>query len=249
MLDSFEHQKKKSAKAVLHHANATMEPSYSSATTINHPAFVLQPKSDHAAPRLVAPGHLGLTHTAPTTPQCSKDFQQEQEQEGRAGSSWAQLFLDPDPQPWRCPSLVSPLLLANCKVRRWRGQAGQRVLLGLQHNLSIALTFEALQTQEPFLHAFYWLLLNVTSMWPQCLRKEKAADGNHTPNISGTERTKRIYPDIWYCTFRRPFLSPHVNLTTVSLHYWLRLIESGQLRFWNFVFLFMGKCHFHFLIN
>ena len=43
-----------------------------------------------------------------------------------------------------------------------------------------------------------------------------------------------------------PFLP---SLPVSPLHYWLRLIESGQLRFWNFVFYFMGKCHFHFLIK
>ena len=35
----------------------------------------------------------------------------------------------------------------------------------------------------------------------------------------------------------------------MTMHYWLRLIESGQLRFWNFVFHFIGKCHFLFLNN
>ena len=40
-----------------------------------------------------------------------------------------------------------------------------------------------------------------------------------------------------------------VTLSAITLHYWLRLIESGQLRFWNFVFHFMWKCDFHFLIN
>ena len=33
-----------------------------------------------------------------------------------------------------------------------------------------------------------------------------------------------------------------------TLHYWLRLIKSGQLRFWNFVVCFKGKCYFHFLM-
>ena len=41
----------------------------------------------------------------------------------------------------------------------------------------------------------------------------------------------------------------NLNSEDETVHYWLRLIESGQLRFWNFVFHFMGKCHFHFLIN
>ena len=108
--------KKKSAKSML---DAIMEPPCSSATTINHPVFVLQPWSDHAAPRLVAPGHLGLT-----PPQCSKDFQQ-QEQEGgaqvRRELSFSSTLTRSLGAARALLREVSPL--ANCKVRRWRGQA------------------------------------------------------------------------------------------------------------------------------
>ena len=36
---------------------------------------------------------------------------------------------------------------------------------------------------------------------------------------------------------------------SISIHYWLRLIKSGQSRFWKFVSHLIGKGHFHFLIH
>ena len=75
--------------------------------------------SDHAAPRLVAPGHLGLTHHPVLQ---SLEQRLSAAAGGRTGSfARRELFPDPDPQPWRCPSPAPPSRevspLANCKVR------------------------------------------------------------------------------------------------------------------------------------
>ena len=66
---------------------------------------------------------------------------------GSLRSSWAQLFPDPDPQPWRCPAPHRGFSSRELQSQT-EATLGKRVLLGLQHNLSIALTFEALQTHE-----------------------------------------------------------------------------------------------------
>ena len=100
-------------------------------------------QGDHAAPRLVA-------HRARSpwfdTKALSKDFQPR----SRSFASFSPT-LTRSLGAARAPLLNPARGFSSRKELQSQTEAKQRVLLGLHHNLSIDLTFEALQNQDPFL--------------------------------------------------------------------------------------------------
>ena len=158
------------------HETSTFLSDHNQSSHVCPPAIVTM---QHQGWSRSVPGHLALT------PKPWADFQQQ----GRAGS-----FVSFSPTLTRSLGAArAPLLhraarfLLSRIAKSERGQAGlQRVLLGFQHNLSIALTFKEMQNWEPFLQ----LMLN-----DRIIVEEKAADGNIT--VNATERTKRIHLFFW----------------------------------------------------